>query len=318
MQKKAFQELVKRLGELTPQQRQVVENSLSRIADESKVCQELNQAPVTNCPHCDSQHLQKWGWKDQLQRYRCKACRATFNRLTGTNLSRLRKKEQWLDVIESLNAKETLDQMQERLGISRMTAVLWRKRFLGALNSEDPTPLSGIVEADETYIRRGQKGSRCVERAPRKRGKPGQTGGVQPEDYVCLMTARDRSRQTAHHLTQSQTKDVFEAFLNPLIAPDSILCSDGQSGYEKFARKYDIQHVVLRAKHKEFVHSGVYHIQNVNAYHSRLKQFLSRLKGVAAKYIGLYLTWLDYLDKLSNLPQRPSPRDIFKNYILST
>ncbi len=34
---------------------------------------------------------------------------------------------------------------------------------------------------------------------------------------------------------------------------------------------------------------GVFHIQNVNAYHSRLKTWMRRFNGVATKYLPSYL-----------------------------
>jgi transposase-like protein len=318
MKVKAFRELLSRLNGLTSQQRQVVESTLNRLANENAVCKELNQTSMKECPHCSSEHLQKWGWKDHLQRYRCKACRSTFNCLTGTKLLRLRKKEQWLEVIESLNQKETLDQMQDRLGISRMTAVRWRKRFLSALKDPKQKTLTGIVEADETFVRQSIKGSRAKERKPRKRGEPAQYGGTHPDDYVCVWTARDRSKETAHQITTDQKTPVFKAFLKPLVARESILCSDGKTGYIQFAGDEGIHHVVLSARNREFVKEGVYHIQNVNAYHSRLKRFLSGLRGVATCYLDYYLTWLDHLDTLASQQELLTPLKIFRSKILHT
>ncbi len=273
MQKKLFKTWLKAVEQLSSQQLGSLKATLDGLGDKPVVLQTLNDVPVTTCPQCESTAFQKYGWSDGLQRYRCKACKATFNRLTGTPLARLRKKGNWFDALESLNNRETLDQMQERLSVTRSTAVRWRKRFVKALQPSHPPILSGIVEADEMFIRNGQKGIPCVDRPPRKRGEPAKPGGTQREDYVCVLSARDRNKQSAHQLPDSQKTEVFDVFLTPLIAPDTILCSDGLSGYQKFAQKRGIHHVVLRAKHKEFVKAGVYHIQNVNAYHSRVKHF---------------------------------------------
>jgi transposase-like protein len=315
MNSKTFNQWLKGLEKLSSQQLSSLKTAIERTQE--AVTQTINEASVKCCPHCQGQNLQKFGWKNELQRYRCKLCKVTFNRLSGTPLARLRKKDQWFGVVESLNARQTLNQMQESLFISRPTAVRWRKRFLAALKPDAPLVLNGIVEADETYIRRGQKGTLCKQRPPRKRGEPARPGGTQREDYVCVLTARDRNKQIAHQLPDSQKKEVFEAFLAPLIAKDSILCSDGLSSYQKFTQKHGIQHVVLRSKHGEFVKAGVYHIQNVNAYHSRIKQFFSRLKGVADRNINLYLAWVDYLDSLSNSPEPLTPQQIMRHHIFN-
>lgn len=37
--------------------------------------------------------------------------------------------------------------------------------------------------------------------------------------------------------------------------------------------------------------AAVYHVQNVNAYDSRLKEWMRRFHGVATHYLGNYLGW---------------------------
>lgn len=39
---------------------------------------------------------------------------------------------------------------------------------------------------------------------------------------------------------------------------------------------------------------GLYHIQNVNNYHSRLKGWIQRFNGVATKYFDHYLSWFQF------------------------
>lgn len=318
MKKKAFTLWVRGVGELSGSQLARLKAAIEEKTSAPAVSQTIDEQPPTACPHCQSHTFHKFGFQHELQRYRCKACRKSFNRLTGTALARLRKKGQWLGVVESLGRRETLDQMQERLGVSRTTAVRWRKRFLTVLQPSVQTVLSGIVEADETFVRRGQKGTVCVERPARKRAESATPGGTQLEDYICVLVARDRNKQVAHHLPESQKTAVFEEFLNPLIAPDSILCTDGLTGYSKFAQKANIQHVVLRANRREYVKAGVYHIQNVNAYHSRVQEFLRRCKGVAAKNLQFYLGWVDHLDRLSDLAKPLNPKQVFKTFALNS
>jgi len=44
----------------------------------------------------------------------------------------------------------------------------------------------------------------------------------------------------------------------------------------------------------------VFHIQYVNAYHSRLKAWMDRFHGVAIKYLENYLGWLRFSDTNKN------------------
>ncbi|MDP3815185.1 MAG: IS1595 family transposase, partial [Pseudomonas sp.] len=41
---------------------------------------------------------------------------------------------------------------------------------------------------------------------------------------------------------------------------------------------------------------GAFHIQNVNAYHSRLKNWMTRFHGVATRYLPNYLGWRRMLE----------------------
>jgi hypothetical protein len=45
--------------------------------------------------------------------------------------------------------------------------------------------------------------------------------------------------------------------------------------------------------------SKLFHIQNVNAFHSRLKKWIRRFNGVSTKYLDNYLAWHLFLDRLS-------------------
>ena len=42
---------------------------------------------------------------------------------------------------------------------------------------------------------------------------------------------------------------------------------------------------------------GPWHVQNVNAFVSRLRQWMGRFKGVATRYLASYLGWFRVLDR---------------------
>ena len=46
---------------------------------------------------------------------------------------------------------------------------------------------------------------------------------------------------------------------------------------------------------------GAFHIQNVNAYHSRLKNWMARFHGVATKYLVNYLGWRRMLERYKHI-----------------
>jgi len=58
-----------------------------------------------------------------------------------------------------------------------------------------PARLTAIVEADETFRLESQKGSRRLNRNPRKRAGVAKRRGINRE-HDCLLVARDRTGQT--------------------------------------------------------------------------------------------------------------------------
>ncbi|GEM_PF-5253081 len=111
-----------------------------------------SKVDLTGCPHCGGRRLQRWGHASGLQRHRCGDCRRSFNVLTGTPLARLRMKERWEAQTQALTTGESLIQAAERCCVAVTTAFRWRHRFLSAPALDKPGQLTGIVEADETFI----------------------------------------------------------------------------------------------------------------------------------------------------------------------
>ena len=93
----------------------------------------------------------------------------------------------------------------------------------------------------------------------------------------------------------------IEAVLGPRIGTDNILVSDGAERYRRIADARGILHVSLNLSAGERTW-GVYHIQNVNSYDSRLKGWIKPFKGVATKYLPNYLGWHRALDRESGAP----------------
>jgi len=99
--------------------------------------------------------------------------------LTGTALADLRKKDRWEAQAEALISGESVAKAAQRCGLAGSTAFRWRHRLLAAAAFDKPARLSGIVEADETFILESFKGKRSdLPRAARKRGEGGQTRPV--------------------------------------------------------------------------------------------------------------------------------------------
>ncbi|MEH6436281.1 IS1595 family transposase, partial [Massilia sp. DD77] len=62
-----------------------------------------------------------------------------------------------------------------------------------------------------------------------------------------------------------------------------------------FAREAEISHEFVNLRAGERVRGAV-HVQNVNAYHRRFRQWLARFHGIASCYLPNYLGWQWALD----------------------
>jgi len=97
MLRKDFKSLLLNLNDLTHLQKQKLRDELKENTHNDAInLIESRFEDVQSCPHCSSNVFCRWGKSDNLQRYRCKSCKKTFNALTGTPLARLRHKNQWI------------------------------------------------------------------------------------------------------------------------------------------------------------------------------------------------------------------------------
>jgi hypothetical protein len=94
-------------------------------------------------------------------------------------------------------------------------------------------------------------------------------------------------------------KEDISCSITGKLPENTILCTDGHVSYKGFAKDNELHHVVLRADFKQHVKNGVYHIQNVNSVHHRLKKWIDNtFWGVSTKYMQNYLGWFRMNEKL--------------------
>ena len=237
---------------------------------------------------CASPSLRPDSMARGLRRYQCKGCGRTFNALTGTPLSGLHHKERWLSFGASLAKGETVKASAARCDVAVSTAFRWRHRFLAAARS-DSEVLKGIVEADETYVLESRKGARGLERKARRRGGKAKKRGLSREQVPVLMAA-DRSRTTVSAVLPRVDAAALTAALDPVVAKDALLVSDGGASYPPCAAALGVSHEALNRTMGERVR-GDLHVQTVNSRHSRLKDFLRPRRGIAIRYLDNYLSW---------------------------
>ena len=289
MQARQFELFRQHLSRLTRRRRDRLLALLQSAAGLDRV-REIVEHPAAPpaCPHCHAGNPYRHGHAHGLQRYRSRLCRRTFNALSGTPLTRLRHKAHWLDYLDCMLDSRSVRRSAEEIGVAGTTSFRWRHRFLARSKDDRPARLGGIAEADEMYLLESHKGARHLDRPPRKRGGKARKRGLSSEQ-VCILVARDRSGQTIDAVTGKGTVNQRQLLkhLGPRLERDVLLVTDSHAAYPAFARAAGISHEAVNTSGGE-KRRGALHIQNVNAYHSRMRAWLLPFRGVASRYLSHY------------------------------
>jgi Transposase and inactivated derivatives len=302
--------------QLSPQEQKKLYTMISfQVSTDNDFEQFVKEERFTSgfvCPHCGCVgHISRNGHiyktdKDRnktldKQRYVCKDCGKSFTVLSNSVASGTRKN---LSIWESF-AKCMMNGFSVRksasiCGIHRNTAFAWRHKLLDALQQlAESSRLDGIIEADETFFRVSYKGNYTkspfeLPRKARKRGGSAHKRGLSTEQ-VCVPCAIDRkghSYSKIASLGRIATKNLHAVF-DGKICPESTLCTDKMNAYVRFAKSNDIQLIQLKSGKEK---KGIYNIQKINNFHSKLKKFMGKFNGVSTKYLNNYLIWHTWFD----------------------
>jgi transposase-like protein len=307
-----FRKLIKALDELTPGQVQDASLRITEVRRKTEAIAEIEARgqAAGRCPHCRHDKREKWGrTRTNIQRYRCRGCRRTFTGRTGSSIQNLHRLDLFLEVVKDMlddRAPSSIRQLSRRLGRNKYTIWRWRMIILKAVSGASSDQFSGIVEADETYQRESRKGSREWVRYLRNKGKYPKPPRRRWYEYgkkgipmlrglsrwqLPILTVADRSGAQRFQRIPGRSKGAVYTALLPLVAKDSVLCSDGHPGYSELAESHGIEHFVIKTKPGHKTASATHHIQNINNLHSRYKSFIKPFRGPASKYLEGYLEW---------------------------
>jgi len=272
------------------------------------------------CPHCGSRAVVMNGKRNGLQNYKCKECGKYFSNTTKTIAYQSKYGfDKWKQYIECMMMGMSIRKAASKCGISNATAFYWRHKILGALQNitEIKQKLSGIVEADETFFSLSYKGNHSrdgfvMPRKARKRGNSNHKRGLS-HNLVCVPCAVDRNNGIVAMVsgTGKVSTEKVKAVFNNRIVESSVLVTDKDSSYLKFAEENHIE--IFQLKSEERVYKGIYHIQHVNAFHSHLKAFMRPFQGVSTKHLNNYLVWYAWMSMNRELSEESLERNILNS-----
>ena len=292
------------LKTLTPEEKQELSKRLKVEAMDEK-SRFKNGA---YCPLCSSIHVFKNGKLKGKQRYFCKDCHKNFTIYKGTILHGSRHDvfvwKQYIDLmfVEGYSLTKTA----AKLGLSLQTAALWRYKILNTLVDKFMGDnLSGIIEADETFVRESSKGVEVTHRAARKSGigkfskEEPVKRGLSKEQFGALIALDRRGNVVSEVYGRGKVNSKqISAVLHDRVSKDSILITDACRAYVKFAKEEGIQ--LKQLKGGEAMNK-LYHINTCNSYHSHLKNFLRRFNGISTKRLTEYLAWFKFIKQKNDV-----------------
>ncbi len=160
--------------------------------------------------------------------------------------------------------------------------------------------MDGVVESGETFLPLFFKGNLkksktgfVLPRKAHKRGSDIHTRGLSKEQ-VCISSGVNRnglSVAKVGNLVMVKLNAV-KRILNNHIEKDLILCTDGSNVYKKFSDGIGVKEHIRLVKGRGKVR-GEYSIARINSYHSNLKGWLGRFKGISTKHTNNYHVWFN-------------------------
>lgn len=273
---------------------------------------EAQDSTIKTCRKCNAQNgISKYGKdKNGKQRYRCKHCGSVFSETSYSVMAHTHcSLAQWDQYIQALIQGFSIRKCAKICGISDRTAFIWRHKILSVLQrDQNNRVLSGIIEADETFFSISYKGNHKKSKRftmPREAYKRGTDSRAQTGSRACVMCAMERNGQFyAEVLGKGQsTIPMLSHAFDSRIADDSIVISDKAVGMKHyFEKNANIKHIRVLAvanPRKKFGPpeiKGVFHIQNINNMHARIRKFMCNYNGVSTKYLNHYINLFIWID----------------------
>lgn len=106
----------------------------------------------------------------------------------------------------------------------------------------------------------------------------------------------DREGHTLSDALDTVNHQTIDDTVGHRLDSEAVLCTDGAPVYRRYAQDRGVVHEPVNLAQGIRIRRPAFHVQNVNAYHSRWKIWMERFHGVASRYLNNYLGWHRMLD----------------------
>ena len=264
----------------------VPEGYLPEVLDKIKEIKEKadseEKAEKSNCPRCNSENVSRNGRKRSKQAYLCRDCNKSFVQTSDTAIEKSHSSSTvWKQVISDTINGVSLDKTADSLDLTHTTVFNMRHKILYCVEQSliaNPTGLTGVCEADETFVLESVKGRKIPEgyhRKPRKHGAVATKRGISNE-YICVCTSVTGGGENVAVAVNRATpsgEEILEVFGKRVDENTVVLC-DGNQSYNILDDKCTV--------------ATTKRINKVNGFHSFIKEKLDSMRGVATIYLNRY------------------------------
>jgi transposase-like protein len=263
------------------------------------------------CPRCQSHNVGPWGayhYQPRLKRYRCKekACKRTFNDLTGTLLDGSKRSVMhWILATFLLCLSCSSRRIARELGVHTRTSYRWCWWLRNtALSYETDRRLEGTVEADDLYQTAGNKGQaqhggeKALGRRARGRRKKREPGrGHYDKDRPAIIAWVSRQGAVVIHATRDFTVKTVQKAAHLAVQAGSRLYTDSASSY-RAVQGY--VHEYVNHTQKEYARGDV-HENRAECLFSLLKPYLRVFRGISKLNLPGYVGFFQFLRNFRQL-----------------
>lgn len=234
-----------------------------------------------SCPRC--QHTRSW----KIRRYhrKCKRCRKEWSEGEAHPVKGFRiGKGMWLRIIETFVRDGRIVSVEDETHLSSKTAHKAVTLLRQAMTEDVPERLSGVCEADETYVGGSWK-NKAIH--IRKQGtKRGRGTSKQPIFGVIQRNSAECSKVRVW-LTSDTKNKTLVPHIRRTVQRGSTIYTDGRKGYRQLPR-YGYHHDWVDHEAGEYVRGDV-HTQNIDGYWGQLKTHLDSIGGIRKHRLHLFI-----------------------------
>lgn len=228
---------------------------------------------------CGSVEVTRIATRDQLD---CKACHYRFSATTGTIFhdTHLPLSKWFLAVYLITESKKGIsaNQLKRMLEVSYQTAWYLSHRIREALRMENPKPLTGKVEADETYVG----------------GKVRGMGKGYVDNKALVMGVRERGGEIRMEVGPDKSAATIRGFIKRNVSPDAeAIYTDDSNSYGDLS-DHNTRHETVAHKQEEWVRGDV-HTNSMESIWALFKRgYVGNYHYVSPKHMDRYLDEFEF------------------------